>query len=395
MNGALAQVKRELGGDAVILHTRKVKRGGVWGIGGKEIVEITASADVNVKPRKPTRPAPRHDEPIGAGPTPAVQRLLARAYGAAKVEQPSPDRVAPAPPATDGQFADELRELKAMVQRIVQTTRRDGEPDLPDNLIEHYRTLIEAELAEELARDVMASACRRADRADEDELRDMVADEIAKLVAVEDRSVADARPGDGRPRVVALVGPTGVGKTTTIAKLAATFKLKQNLNVALVTIDTYRIAAVDQLKTYADIIGLPLNVVHSPMEMAAAIDRCHGYDVVLIDTAGRSQRDDRRLEELNAFLDAADPHEVHLVLSSTASEAVLTEAAERFAAIRADRVIFTKMDEAVNFGVVLNVIRKVNKRLSYITTGQEVPHDIEPGEPHRIAAMILGQKVNG
>ena len=191
-------------------------------------------------------------------------------------------------------------------------------------------------------------------------------------------------PADGRPRTVALVGPTGVGKTTTIAKLAATFKLKQKLNVGLITLDTYRIAAVEQLRTYANIIGLPLHVLLTPEELSLALQplrasgptRCDG---VLIDTAGRSQRDDPRLAQLRTFIRAADPHEVHLVLSSTWSQAVLMDTVERFSSIRTDRIIFTKLDEAVSFGVMLNVASKVNKRLSYVTTGQEVPHQTRAG----------------
>jgi len=121
--------------------------------------------------------------------------------------------------------------------------------------------------------------------------------------------------------------------------------------------------------------------------------RCQEYDVVLIDTAGRSQRDDEKLEDLRRSMEVADPHEIHLVLASTCSQRVLMEAVERFSRIRIDRVIFTKLDEAVNFGVLLNVARRVNKRLSYLTTGQDVPHQIEPGRSHRLAELIMGEGV--
>jgi flagellar biosynthesis protein FlhF len=127
--------------------------------------------------------------------------------------------------------------------------------------------------------------------------------------------------------------------------------------------------------------------------MSEALAKCRDYDVVLIDTAGRSQRDDGKLDQLAAFIAAANPHEVHLVLSSTANEHVLLEAAERFTKMRIDHIIFTKLDEAVSFGVLLNVVRKVNKQLSYITTGQEVPHQIEPGRSERLAGLILGEGI--
>jgi flagellar biosynthesis protein FlhF len=214
---------------------------------------------------------------------------------------------------------------------------------------------------------------------------------VADLLPQGEQTLEPQPSQDGRPRTIALVGPTGVGKTTTIAKLAATYKLKQNLRVGLITMDTYRIAAVDQLRTYAGIIGVPLQVALSPNDLKTSLHACADCDVVLLDTAGRSPRNDQKLEELSVFLRSAQPHEVHLVLSSTCTQSVLMDAVERFSKIRTDRIIFTKLDEAVTFGVLLNVARKVNKRLSYLTTGQDVPHQIEPGRPERLAELVVGE----
>jgi flagellar biosynthesis protein FlhF len=151
----------------------------------------------------------------------------------------------------------------------------------------------------------------------------------------------------------------------------------------------YRIGAVEQLKTYAQIIDVPLEIVSSPEEMRVAVLGMADRDVILVDTAGRSQRDAIKIKELKCFFDAAPPDEVHLVLSSTASEAVLTEAIERFSEIGVGRVIFTKIDEAIGFGVILTCLQKANARLSYITTGQDVPDDIEVGEGRFLAELIL------
>ena len=180
---------------------------------------------------------------------------------------------------------------------------------------------------------------------------------------------------------------------TSPKRLAANLKLREKRRVGLITLDTYRIAATDQLKKYADIIGSPLKVVSSPEDLKEAIRGMSDYDFVLIDTAGRSPNDTLKLNELKGFLQAAGPDEVHLVLSTTASQACVELAIERFADVRVDKIIFTKLDEAAHVGVVLNVIKKVNKSLSYVTTGQDVPNDIEVGRGKKLAQLILGSNV--
>ena len=316
------------------------------------------------------------------------------AFGSAPVEARSP---------MNDLLADELRVVKRMVAKMARQQREQGGKgkgrasaggELPDKLFDQYLTLLQQEVTEELAEEVIQevkASLPASEHDDEAKVRQSVGDALTKLVPVDDSEAIQGSRADGRPRTIALIGPTGVGKTTTIAKLAANFKLREKKSVGLITIDTYRIAAVDQLRTYANIIGVPLHVISSPQEMREAHAKLAHCDVVLIDTAGRSQRDDPRLEQLRQFVDAASPHEVHLVLSSTCTQTALLDAVDRFSQIRVDRIIFTKLDEAVTFGVILNVARKVNKRLSYLTTGQEVPHQIEVSRPRRLAALVLGE----
>lgn len=191
-------------------------------------------------------------------------------------------------------------------------------------------------------------------------------------------------------RTIALVGTTGVGKTTTVAKLAAMFKIKHGLRVGLITIDTYRIAAVEQLRTYANIIGLPLEVCLTPNDVEQASARLAGTcDLILLDTAGRSQHDNRRLDELSAFVSAARPQEVHLVLSVANSETVIASAARRFSALRPDCVILTKLDEAVAHGSLVNAATAVGLPISFVTMGQEVPDHLDIADAHRLARLIL------
>jgi flagellar biosynthesis protein FlhF len=195
---------------------------------------------------------------------------------------------------------------------------------------------------------------------------------------------------DGRPHVAAFIGPTGVGKTTTVAKIAAGLRLRYGARVALVTSDTYRIAAVEQLRTYAEIIGLPLEVVRSPGQMVQACLRLSAFDVILIDTAGRGQKDRDRIGETRSILDAAAPHERHLVLSCVAGGRALAREAEAFAEVGVDRVLLTKLDEAVALGPLFRVLPSFGRPLSYVTSGQEVPHHIEPAWPRRIAELLVG-----
>ena len=173
---------------------------------------------------------------------------------------------------------------------------------------------------------------------------------------------------------MALVGPTGVGKTTTVAKLAASFKLVQRLRVGLVTVDTYRIAAVEQLKTYADIIDLPLD--GGQRSRRDAVRRSTSWVPWTSSSStppGRSPRDEVKIRELEAFMAEARPDEVHLVLSAGAGERTLRSAVERFAQVGADRLILTKLDEAQSLGAVLGVLGQASLPVSYFTTGQAVP----------------------
>ena len=426
MANALAMVKRDLGSQAVILHTRSYKRGGFFGLGAKQVVEITATDDPNLgrqRRNKKTTPATPSEK---TSTTPNAGDLIRRTYAATQAnlnkqqktsQQPDPaamlaevaSKAAIPPNSTQptstesSHLVEEMRAVKRMVKQMAQQQRRRVDrdaaagrikPDLPDKLFDQYLFLLEQQVTEELAEEVIGLVRDRLDpeqRDDESTIRQALQEVLANLIPTDQAAGKLEHTPDNRPRTIALIGPTGVGKTTTVAKLAANFKLKQKKKVALITLDTYRIAAVDQLRTYANIIGIPLHVVTTQDELAAAIQLCSNYDAVLIDTAGRSQRDDPKLEQLKSLMAIANPHEVHLVLSSTCSQAVLLDIVERFSAVRTDRIIFTKLDEAVGFGVLLNVARKVNKRLSYITTGQEVPHQIEPGCPARLAALVLGE----
>jgi len=303
--------------------------------------------------------------------------------------------------------------MKRMLAQVLQTTRRHaisrspvGGADesvspigrLSDPLSDHYLLLLEGAVAAEIAEDVIGAVrdeLTPAELGDESIVRQAMLRHLARMIPACREAPKAGRQEDGRAKTIALIGPTGVGKTTTVAKLAASYKLRHGKRVGLVTTDTYRIAAVDQLRMYANIIGVPLKVAMTPEEMSGAVQSMSEMDVILIDTAGRSQRDAERLQELTRFIDAARPHETHLVLASTSHESVLVDSAKHFARLSPNRMIFTKLDEAVNFGILLNVAKRVELELSYVTTGQEVPDHIEVGSPDRLARLVLegGQRV--
>ena len=294
---------------------------------------------------------------------------------------------------------EELAAIRQLVGQVLKhQTQATGFPQsgMPQILFDQYLKLISQDLSEELSEQVINRVRKDLtvpDLEDVEKVREKTLEYLAAFIPTLDHPLPEESP-DGRPLTIALIGPTGVGKTTTLAKIAASCKLRQGKSVGLITADTYRIAAVDQLRTYANIIGLPLEVALTPTDMKQAVHALSGCDVILIDTAGRSQNDGGRLKELARFIEAADPHEVHLVLSSTASEKVLLNEAEAFSEVGVDKLVLTKLDEAVSFGVLVNVLRKVGKNLSFITTGQEVPDHIECGRSTRLAQLVMGETVH-
>jgi flagellar biosynthesis protein FlhF len=369
MKEAMTRVRRDLGGDAVILSAREVRRRRLFGLGPRSTVEVTASDTM-----------------------PGDAAASREGRGAPKVISSINGQAAQAPSGLQAQFGEELGKLHAMVESL----SRHGHiehllPDLPGALVPTYSQLIEADVPEVLCRRLVkfvSDQLEPEDLAQPESIRAALSTAVEQCIPV----AGPIRPVPGTRRIVALVGPTGVGKTTTVAKLAATLKLSEGARVGLITVDTYRIAAVEQLKTYAEIIDLPLAVVNDPAEMPQSLDALGPVDLVFIDTAGRSPRDEVKIRELSEFLQQARPDEVYLVLSAVAGERSLRSALERFSTVQVDRLILTKLDEADSLGGLLSVLGLSSRPVSYITTGQGVPDDIEPASRKRLARLILQQE---
>ncbi|MEM9353867.1 MAG: flagellar biosynthesis protein FlhF [Planctomycetota bacterium] len=364
MQQALDQVRSELGPEATVLHTRELNTGLVsWLFRGREI-EVAASCTTSAPAQQPRA---------------AAAQAYATAAGQGVETDFSP--VAMAEPNADLEIELPVKAEQPAGLRIAPEydVPVEQEPDL----FGVYADLVEAELDEQHAAALverLGSSGHLTPATIQERLVDVLADELP--------AAGPIRTGDRRC-VAALVGPTGVGKTTTIAKLAANFRLREGLSVGLITVDTYRIAAVEQLRTYADIIELPMEVVASPREMREALDRMQDLDLVLMDTAGRSPKDEVRIQELKALLAEAEPDEVHLVLSATASLRGLKTTAERFSSVGVSSLLMTKLDEATGLGQIAGLTAASGLPISYLTDGQNVPDDIEAAESRALAQRIL------
>ena len=366
---ALRMVRADLGPDAAVLQTREIKRGWLTWFGKGAQIEVSAACGLDIPSQLTQTPVVSSD---------ANQRSLM--------------------PSVDGQdfrtaFRESLKGQASSLQTVVEQLSRDSMPsprhELPESLFRLFTDLIEAEVSEDLARELVEHV--RSEVAN-GELGDplLMKARIARLVEQEIQVTGPIQATAGQRRLVALVGPTGVGKTTTIAKLAANFHLRERLRVGLITVDTYRIAAVEQLRTYADIIDLPMEVVATPKEMRAAVQRLSDLDLILMDTAGRSPHDEVKIQELKSILAEARADAIHLVLSSVSSDSVMRKTAAKFAPVGITSLILTKLDEATGMAALVPLMRSCKLPLSYVTNGQNVPDDIEPADSRKLTRLVLG-----
>ncbi len=382
MQEALRKIRTTLGDDAMIVGTRTLRRGGLMGVGGREVVEVYVTDN---RPRIQSLEALNSRRQPARGT--AAPESSARPTGT--LEEPNGVRSAREDgfrPSGIDSVSREITKLRSEIRDLVR--EKDEAPAHPFAKLALER-LLEREVEPKLARmivDQLRAIPLPLAHPDRQLVDTVLAAQIRRLIPAGQLPYAE-----GKPRIVVLVGPTGVGKTTTIAKLAARARLSDNRRAALVTLDTFRIAAVDQLQKYAQIIGIPLGVATDPVECQAAVSTLaqEGAEVVFIDSAGRSQRDEMKMSELREFLQVLQGAEIHLVLSATTQARTLKSIAERFAAVGFHRLILTKIDETASFGAILEPLVAIGKPVSYVTDGQNVPDDIMTGDPERLADLVL------
>ncbi len=458
---ALRQVRAVMGETAVVLRTTQVREGGIFGIFGEPLIEVTVAGDppparepdapTDLQSRPPSPVERRYkahaavgsdqrvrdtvefcrelvdraqsrmearykagapsSAPASGGPGPLSRSDASTAYtkrsNDVRVTSPKPPRTRsrkPARLASEGNAAiapapftrlhdqspddakdptrDDLRDLLRVLEGDTSSA------GLPTELAPHYRRLVDGGVSPALAASLLGATVRGCNVGvlkDERVLRERLRLELRRRVHVKGGISLEA----GRCSVAALVGPTGVGKTTNLAKLAARFAVRERRQVAFVTADTYRVAAPDQLRVFADIIGLRMLVVNEPKEMRAALKELRGYDLVLIDTAGSSQFNYEQLVELQRMMEAAEPTEVLLAAAANTPLEDLRHICENFGRVRPTSLVFTKIDETRRFGAMFAVAQETGLPLSYLSVGQNVPDDIVLAEPALVANLVL------
>lgn len=369
---AIQRAKKEMGPDAIILHTRHIKKRGFLGFFARAQVEITVATDDSLQVERdksrrsvPHLPAPTENITTEMVPTPPV--------------------------AKTSELVEEMLQMKEIMSDIKSRMFEVGSIRISDKVQDFYRRLINNNVDGQIAMKIASSVETRlpGDRsADPSWVNEVCLRTLQEYILDIQRT---SSPTEKIVRIVVLVGPTGVGKTTTIAKIAANMAFLEGKQVAMITLDTYRISAAEQLRTYAEIIGVPLKVVFNTADLEEAISDFRDKDVIFIDTAGRSPFNEAHMEELRQFINIAQPDETVLVLSVTTSTHELIKIYEKFGVMNIDRLIFTKLDETQHYGQILNAIDEIRLPVAYFTTGQNVPDDIEIPEPMRFAQMLMGK----
>jgi flagellar biosynthesis protein FlhF len=466
---AITRVKNDLGRNAIILHTKPFKEGGIFGFFAKRRFEVIAAVDENIQESTPAKKGDEKTEPVIPAGLPQNPGLNVSQNGRTTVPEPVPvqipvsnpvpvlqtvpsvssnistgfnpvplgntiqfnnpipqgntvphtnplpydNKVLPAPeivsspttktanvrentPVTEPglkSLHEEIAEVKELIRQVaskpLSTTTMMDSPMEKASTGEQFRNFLESigmegDIIDYLLTQI-PSYLKEADTS-EDELIEYCRQVLTTRLMFSEPVQTTT---NGEQQIMALIGPTGVGKTTTIAKLAANFNLFEGKKVGLITIDTYRIAAVEHLKTYGDIINLPVEVVYTPSDINQAIQNLKDCNLILIDTAGRSPHNQVMMDELKKFLSHSKIGLILLVVSATTKYQDMVSIATNFSRIAYTHLVFTKLDETESLGPIVSMAWKIRRPISYLTTGQNVPDDIEVAKPEKLISQLL------
>lgn len=423
VNEAVEKIRKELGNNAMILDTKKVKTKGFLGFFREIRYEVIAAIDDDLPskdlPKEP--PNPKNAEPTkenaqttftsdreGAhNPLLTTKRVTfsgqaasepiseneegkrrrkkqteTKRQGEVKNQEPL-DNTAISENPWQEQVLKEMKEMRSLIRSWVVT--QSDPSSLPELYQPYYQHLIRQDVEEEVVLHLFTNLMENSP---------LPSSEKEALMNVKRQLNEWMTPHiiegiDPKTRLVQIVGPTGVGKTTTIAKLASKYILERKKRVAFITSDTYRIAAIDQLKTYANILNIPMEVVFSSQDLTQSLQRLSPYELIFMDTAGRNYRDRRYLEEMKSLITSALPTETYLVVSLSGKEKDAKELVEEFLNLGVRKIIFTKLDETSTYGMILNLAYRYPILFSYITNGQSVPDDLLLVTPDQFADLLL------
>lgn len=388
MREALLKIKEELGEDAIILNTRRLSKK-IFPLLGKEEIEVTAAIDETSCPL-PAMP------PITLKSTGVYSRPKSTFEEKEKVEKKEEITSSSAVKNEDKwnrleviELKENLKELRELIKGILQSGNTASAGGFTGGWAVLYKKLIDAEVKPDIATELIKKIDSSDIMVSDAEAEKKFIDTITSVFPV----AGPLKLKDKGPLIVVFIGPTGSGKTTTLAKLASHCRLAKNKKVSIMTADTYRIAAIEQIRVFADIIGASLKVVFSTQEVSTALKECADDDVIFVDTAGRSKRNIEHLKELKELLEVLKPDQIHLVLSATTKDSDLLDSIEHYKSLGVNRLLFTKLDETDKIGNILNTVYRSNLPVSYFTTGQSVPDDIELAQTSRFVNRLLGGSI--
>ncbi|QNG58758.1 flagellar biosynthesis protein FlhF [Metabacillus idriensis] len=358
MQEAMKKIKSELGQDAVILNSKVVHTGGVLGLFMKKKIEVIAALD----------------------PDPIVSKKSSKSDNIPFITTHAQEDKEPAE-KDHSSLLSEVRELKNLVKSL---SVDEKQMQLPVAVKKMNQLLLEKEIDSVRRAEIISEVMFDPAEKSLSELNE----ELSKVMEIKMKHL-DFGGISYQKKYINVVGPTGVGKTTTLAKLAAESMLQKQKKIAFITTDTYRIAAIEQLKTYAKILDAPLEVCYSPEDFQHAKEKFKDMDMVFIDTAGRNFRNQQFVHDLEKLIDFTEEVETFLVLSVTSKLKDMLEIYENFSLMEIDKIIFTKLDETKTKGTMFDFILSVNKGVAYMTNGQNVPDDIMAATPKQTAAEIM------